>query len=184
LKAPAIARGRSFLYPCYPRKGRQGFSSIFDRYLDKFVKSGTMKTIDLDLEKDQKLENLTNYLRDKKIKLGEEAFQLKIYSYADMTQILYASFLLLLVVYFIVEKKKKESEINPDITGYDKESKTYYQIYLKNYDVNKLESKIEKDFNVDIELEKKNPLDDVFGIWKNESIDLGKIRAKAWQRPK
>ena len=53
---------------------------------------------------------------------------------------------------------------------------------FKYNDVNKLENKIENDFKIDIEVEKKNPLNDVFGIWKNENIKLEQIREKAWQR--
>src|SRR5687767_8548202 len=143
-----------------------------------------MKTIDLDLEKDQKLDNLSHYIKNKKIKLGVEEFQLRIHSYSNIAQILYASFLLLLAEYFITEKKKGKELSKPDIAFYDKERNLYYQVYFKNYDVNKLETKIEKDFNIDIELEKKNPLDEVFGIWKNENITLSKIRSKAWQRAK
>lgn len=141
------------------------------------------KTIELDLEKDQKLDSLSNNIRNKKIKLGEEGFQLKIHSY-EITQMLYASFLLLLVRYFINEQNKRRLQTKPDIVAYDEKSNTYYQIYLKSNDVKKLESKIEKDFNVNIEFEKKNPLDEVFGIWRNENISLGKIRGKAWQRTK
>jgi hypothetical protein len=143
-----------------------------------------MKTIDLDLEKDQKLDSITNYIRNKKIKLGVEEFQLRIHSYGEIAGLLYASFLLLLVEYFISEKKKKEEHNKPDLAYYDKERNLYYQVYFKTYDVNKLETKIEKDFNIDIEHEKKNPLDDVFGIWKDENITLNKIRGKAWQRTK
>ncbi|MGP8215038.1 MAG: hypothetical protein ACLQQ4_05700 [Bacteroidia bacterium] len=33
-------------------------------------------------------------------------------------------------------------------------------------------------------IEKKNPIDEVFGIWKNEDISLEKIREKAWRHNK
>jgi hypothetical protein len=141
-----------------------------------------MKTVELDLERDQKLGNLSQYIKHKKIKFGEEEFQLKIHSYQDIAQVLYASFLLLLAKIFIEEKNKSSHQNKPDLAIVDKQSKIYYEFYFKNYDVNKLETKIEKDFNIDIELEKKNPLDEVFGIWKNESITLDKIRHKAWRR--
>jgi len=143
-----------------------------------------MKTIELDLEKDQKLDSLTQFIKSKKIKVGEEEFQLKIHSYFMVTGMLYASFLLLLVKYFTEEIKKNASPNKPDLKAHDKQGKFYYELYFKNYDVNKLENKIEKDFNIDIELEKKNPLDEVFGIWKNENISMDKIRDKAWQRTK
>ena len=143
-----------------------------------------MKTIELDLANEQKLESLSGFLKNKNIKLGEEEFQLKIYSYYDVYDQLYAAFLLLLVKYFFSEKVKNNKTSPADGLAYDKESNDYYEFYLKNYDVSKLENKIERDFKIDIELEKKNPLDDVFGIWKDEDITLDKIREKAWQRTK
>ena len=57
---------------------------------------------------------------------------------------------------------------------------TYYDLYFKSCDVNKLEDKIEEDFRVKMEIGKKNFLDEVFGIWKNEDITLGSMRDKAW----
>jgi hypothetical protein len=143
-----------------------------------------MKTIELDLEKDYKLDGLSTLIRNKKIRFGEEEFQLKIHSHYDIAQILYASFLLLLVKYFIEERNKIVHKNKPDIAFYDQLGKTYYEGYLKTYDVGKLETKIEKDFKIDIELEKKNPLDEVFGIWRTENITIDKIRQKAWQRTK
>ena len=65
---------------------------------------------------------------------------------------------------------------------HDKKSNMYYEFYIKYNDVTKLENKIENDFKVDIEVKKKNPLNDVFGIWKNENIKIEQIREKAWQR--
>ena len=143
-----------------------------------------MKTIELDLEKDQKLDTLTHFLKNKKINLGEEEFLLKIHSTHNIAQLLYAGFLLLLAKYFTEEKNKSTIQNKNGIELHNMRSKIYYEFYLKNNDVNKLESKIEKDFNIDIELEKKNPLDEVFGIWKNENITIGKLREKAWQRTK
>lgn len=142
-----------------------------------------MKVVDLDLEKDQKLDSLSKLIKNKKIRLGEEKFQLKIHSYNDVSQLLYASFLLLLAIHFIYEKSKKEKGKKTDVKIYDKQSEAYYNFYIGN-DVKKLETKIEKDFNVNIELEKKDPIDDVFGIWKNQNINLEKIREKAWRRTK
>ena len=143
-----------------------------------------MKTIELDLGKDQKLDTLSHFIKNKKIRLGEEEFHLKIQSNHNITQLLYASFLLLLAKYFTEEKNKNTRQNKNGIEFRNMQSKIYYEFYLKNYDVNKLESKIEKDFNIDIELEKKNPLDEVFGIWKNENITIGKLRERAWQRTK
>ena len=143
-----------------------------------------MKTIELDLEKDQKLDTLTHFLKNKKINLGEEEFLLKIHSTQNIAQLLYAGFLLLLAKYFTEEKNKSTIQNKNGIELHNMSSKIYYEFYLKNYDVNRLESKIEKDFNINIELEKKNPLDEVFGIWKNKNITIGKLREKAWQRTK
>lgn len=141
-----------------------------------------MKTLELDLERDQQLDSLSGMLKTKKIKIGREPFQLKIHSIYDISQILYASLLLLLVKYLVEERNKAAHGSKPDFTYFNEN--VYYQFYIKNYDVNKLENKIEKDFNVDIEVEKKNPLDEVFGILKDEDITLGNIREKAWQRMK
>ncbi len=141
-----------------------------------------MKTIELDLEKDDKLQSLSSLMKDKNIKLGEEEFQLVIQFYYDINKTLYASLLLFLVKYFIQERNKLVHAKNFDLHFYDTLSKNYYEFYFKNQDVNKLKNKIEKDFKIDIELEKKNPLDDVFGIWKNEEISLEQIRDKAWHR--
>jgi len=69
-----------------------------------------------------------------------------------------------------------------DLVYFDKVSESIYLFYFKDFDTDKLENKIEKDFKLKIELEKKNPLNDVFGIWKDENITLEKIREKAWQR--
>ncbi len=141
-----------------------------------------MKTIELDLEKDDKLKSLSSLIKDKNIKLGEEEFQLVIQFYYEINKTLYASLLLFLVEYFIQERNKLAHDKNFDLHFYNTLTKNYYEFYFKNQDVTKLENKIEKDFKIDIELEKKNPLDDVFGIWKNEGISLENIRDKAWQR--
>jgi hypothetical protein len=141
-----------------------------------------MKTIELDLERDKQLDSLSGMLKTKEINFGHESFQLKIHSVYGISQILYASFLLLLVKYFIKERNKTVQNKKPDLVYFN--DATYYELYFKSYDINKLENKIEKDFKVNIEIEKKNPLDEVFGIWKNEDITLGNIREKAWQRTK
>ena len=141
-----------------------------------------MKTIELDLEKDKQLDSLSGMFKTQKINFGRESFHLKIHSVYDINQILYASLLLLLAKYFIEERNKAVHSRKPDLVYSSGDS--YYELYLKNHDVNKLENKIEKDFKVNIEIEKKNPLDEVFGIWKNEGITLGNIREKAWQRTK
>jgi hypothetical protein len=143
-----------------------------------------MRVIELDLEKDQKLDNLSLFIKNKKIKLGKDEFQLKIHSNYEVAQMLYAGFLLLLTKYFIQERNKLAHQGKPDFEVQEKQGRIYYDFYLKNNDVNKLENKIEKDFKIDIELEKKNPLDEVFGIWKNENITIDKIRGRAWQRTK
>ena len=141
-----------------------------------------MKTIELDLETDRQLESLSGMLKTQKISFGRESFHLKIHSVYDINQILYASFLLLLVKYFIEERNRTVHSRKPALVYLNDD--TYYELYFKSHDVNKLENKIEKDFKVNIEIEKKSPLDEVFGIWKNEDITLGNIREKAWQRTK
>jgi hypothetical protein len=139
-----------------------------------------MKTIELDLERDNQLDTLSGMIKNQQINLGHESFHLKIHSIYEINQILYASLLLLLVKYFIEERNRSVHGQKPDIVS--RKDDTYYAFYLKSYDVNKLENKIEKDFKVNIDIEKKSPLDEVFGIWKNEDITLENIREKAWQR--
>jgi len=124
-----------------------------------------MKTIELDLERDGQLESLSGLIRKQKIEVGEDPFDLRIHAVYDMSQILYAALLLLLVKYFIDERNKVVHGAKPDLIY--REHSNYYLFYFKNYDTSKLESKIEKDFKVNIEIDKKNPLDDVFGIWKH-----------------
>jgi hypothetical protein len=141
-----------------------------------------MKIIELDLEKDDKLQSLSSLIKDKNIRVGEEIFQLKIHGYTDIYGDFYAAFLLLLVKYFFNEQIKNNKKSSADLSYYDKKSNMYYELYFKYNDVKKLENKIENDFKVDIEVEKKNTLNDVFGIWKNENIKLEQIREKAWQR--
>ncbi len=79
----------------------------------------------------------------------------------------------------LIEETKANKK---DIVYFDKISETIYLFYFKNFDTNKLEYKIQKDFKLKIELGKKNPLNDVFGIWEHENITLEQIREKAWQR--
>jgi hypothetical protein len=141
-----------------------------------------MKIVEFDLEKDDKLQGLSSLIKDKNIKVGEEIFQLKIHGYIDIYGDFYAGFLLLLVKYFFNEQRKDNKTSSADLSYFDKKSNMYYQFYFKYNDVNKLENKIENDFKIDIEVEKKNPLNDVFGIWKNENIKLEQIREKAWHR--
>src|SRR5260221_9609612 len=111
-----------------------------------------MKTIELDLEGDKQLDSLSGMLKTQKIDLGHESFHLKIHSIYDISQILYASFLLLLVKYFIEERNRTVHSRKPDLIYLN--DATYYEFYFKNYDITKLESKIEKDFKVNIEMEK------------------------------
>jgi len=141
-----------------------------------------MKTIELDLEKDQKLESLSSLIKNNNIKLGQEQFNLRLFISHSLGDTIYASFLLLLTKYLsklIEESKNNKKE---DLVYFDKVSESIYLFYFKNFDTDKLENKIEKDFKLKIELGKKNPLNDVFGIWKDEDITLGQIREKAWQR--
>ena len=142
-----------------------------------------MKTIELDLEKDGQLEVLSDMLKQQSIEVGEEVFNLKILFLHDISQILYAGFLLLLVKYFTQEKQNKTTHVNESDLIYGNDN-TYYMFYIKNNDTGKLKKRIEKDFKVNIEIDKKNPLDEVFGIWKNEDIKFETIRKKAWQRTK
>ncbi len=139
-----------------------------------------MKTVELDLEKDEKLESLSGLIRDKNIKLGEEMFNLRLFVSHSLGDTMMQAFLLLTKY---LSKLIEETKANKkDIVYFDKISETIYLFYFKNFDTNKLEYKIQKDFKLKIELGKKNPLNEVFGIWKHENITLEQIRDKAWQR--
>jgi len=140
------------------------------------------KTIELDLDKEKELEQLIAAIRKKKIKVGQEEFYLKLFISYSMTDTIYASFLLMLTKYFskIIEESRKDYKA--DFIYHYKAADEIFWFYFKSFDTNKLENQIEKEFNLKIEREKKNPLDEVFGIWKDEDISLEKIREKAWQR--
>ncbi len=113
-----------------------------------------MKTIELDLERDGQLEALSGMLKRQNIEIGEEVFDLKIHVLYDISQILYAGFLLLLVKYFAQEKQNKTTHVSePDLIYGD--DNTYYMFYIKNNDIGKLKKRIEKDFKVNIEIDKK-----------------------------
>jgi hypothetical protein len=142
-----------------------------------------MKTIEIDLEKEQRLDQLLRSIKSQDIKLGKDEFELIIYSYFKINEALYAGFLLLLTGYFFRELGKSDNK-KADISIEDKFTKQYFEIYSRNSDVNKLENKIEKEFKIKIEREKRNPLDEAFGLWKNDKMSLEKIREKAWQRTK
>ena len=143
--------------------------------------AGTAKKIEFDLDETSALDELTQLLEKKKIKVGRDEFLLTLFTHPSLNDAVLAGFLRLLARYLLLQKSKHEHR-TPDMVAFDKESNKYFLYYFKQPNVKKLESKIEKDFNVKIELEKKNPLDEVFGIWKNEDVSLAKIRAKAWQR--
>ena len=143
-----------------------------------------MKTIELDLEKDLELKSLSSLIKDKNIKLGEEPFNLRLFVSYSLGDTMYASFLLLLTKYLSKLIEESKSNNKEDLIYFDKVSESIYPYYFKSFDTNKLENKIEKDFKLKIELEKKSPLNDVFGIWKDENISLEQIREKAWQRNK
>jgi hypothetical protein len=139
------------------------------------------KIIELDLDKDQELGELSSEIKRKKIKIGKEEFGLKLLIGHSLADSVYAGYLLLLTSYFskLIDESKEDKA---DVMYSDDFSKNLSFIYFKTFDVNKLESRIEKEFKVKIDLEKKNPLDEVFGIWKNDDISLEKIREKAWHR--
>lgn len=142
------------------------------------------KTIELDLDKGQELEELIIAIKKKKIKVGEDRFHLKLFISYSMTDTIYASFLLFLTKYLskFIEESHKDNK--SDFLHFNKISEEIFLLYYESLDTNKLESRIEKEFKLKIDLEKKNPIDKVFGIWKDEDITLEKLREKAWQRMK
>ncbi|MBD0287731.1 MAG: hypothetical protein ICV79_20250, partial [Flavisolibacter sp.] len=60
----------------------------------------------------------------------------------------------------------------------------FYEIIFRDSAANELEKKILEDFGVRIEWEKKDPLDEAFGLWRKGKRTLNKLRDKAWQRTK
>ena len=141
-----------------------------------------MKTIELDLEKDQKLQSLSGLIKDKDIRIGKEPFNLRLFVSHTLNETIYASFLLLLTKYLSKLIDEANDSNKADATFFGKVAENIYLFYFKSFDIDKLENKIEKDFKIDIEIEKKDPINEVFGIWKNENISLEKIRERAWQR--
>ena len=148
----------------------------------RFTMRNVMKTIELNLEKNQNIESLSSLIKNKNIKVGRESFNLKVFISHSLNDTTYASFLLMLTKYLTKLMEESEDDRSIDLIGLDKMSESIYIFYFKNFDTDKLENKIEKDFKLKIELEKKNPLDDVYGIWSKENITLEQIRQNAWQR--
>ena len=86
--------------------------------------------------------------------------------------------------FFIFLQKKKSQKTETATSFFDKEMKTCYEILFENWNVNKLESLIKKDYKIDIEWEGKDAWKEAFGIWKEDKRSLKEIRKKAWQRAK
>lgn len=143
-----------------------------------------MKTLELDLDKDSGLDSLSSILKAEQINIGEDQFRLRLFISHNFSEMVYAGILLLLAQYFAeVRNSANSSVIQEPEVAYNSKG-TYYRLYLKYSDVNKLKHQIESDFRVAIEVEKKNPLDEVFGIWKGKDITIEKIRERAWRRTK
>ncbi|MDQ3847288.1 MAG: hypothetical protein M3342_25215 [Bacteroidota bacterium] len=143
-----------------------------------------MKTIALDLVKGQNLKELSAQVENNNIKIGKDALQLILYSPYDGDEVWQSGFLYLLATYFVEEKNKCSQKTKADALCLHNEKKTYYEIIFRDWAVNELENKIKEDFKIHIEWEKKDPLDDAFGMWKKDKRTLNEIRDKAWQRTK
>jgi hypothetical protein len=142
-----------------------------------------MRTIELDFDKKDQLKQLSATIRRSALKFGKDRINIRLFISHNISDTTYAAYLILLVEYFTKEtvSKPRKSE---EVQDFEKQVSRLYHLYFDNYDVSKLEKSIEKAFKLNIEREKKNPLDAVFGIWKNEDITIDQIREKAWQRTK
>ncbi len=143
-----------------------------------------MKTVTLDLVRGQRLKELSSQIENNHINIGKDALQLILYGPYDADEVWQSSFLYLLATYFVEEKNKSAHKTKADVLCLDKEKKTYYEVVFRDWDVSKLENKIKEDFKVNITWEKKDPLDEAFGLWKEDKRTLNEIRDKAWQRAK
>lgn len=141
-----------------------------------------IETIELDLDKEKEFEELSFWIKKKKIKVGEDEFFLRLFISHSTNDILYGSFLLFLSQYFLKIIRESHGKKEKDDEYFKLFYNEIFSTVTRNFNTHKLENQIEKEFKVKIDLEKKNPLDQVFGIWKNEDISLEKIREKAWQR--
>ena len=143
-----------------------------------------MKTIALDLVKGQNLKELSTQVESNHIRIGKDTLQLILYSPYNADEVWQSGFLYLLVTYFVEEKNKSAQKTKADALCLDKEKKTYYEIIFRDWAVSELEKKIKKDFKINIEWEKKDRLDEAFGMWKKNKRSLNEIRDTAWQRTK
>jgi hypothetical protein len=143
----------------------------------------SMETIELDFDKKNDLQELSTTLKRGAVKFGKDPINIRLFISHNISDTTYAAYLILLVEYFTKETSLFLTKTE-GTKGWGKQVDKLYDLYFDNYDVHKFEKSIEKAFKLNIELEKKNPLDTVFGIWKNEDISVEQIRKKAWQRTK
>jgi hypothetical protein len=81
-------------------------------------------------------------------------------------------FLVILLFVFAKGKKKRF-----------KESEEFLNNLFAKYDTaEELERDIEKEYGINIEVKTKNPLDEAFGLWRDNDINLETIRENAWRR--
>ncbi len=143
-----------------------------------------MKTVSLDLTQGQSLKELSNQIESNHIKIGKDDLQFIVYSSYKGDEVWQSGFLYLLITYFVEAKNKAAQKIKADALCLDEEKKTYYEIIFRGWAVNELEKKIQEDFGIRIEWEKKDPLDEAFALWRKDKRTLNEIRDKAWQRTK
>jgi hypothetical protein len=137
--------------------------------------SAALKTIEFDLDANMEPGYLSNSIQKEHLHIGKDALLVKFLSNHTLNSNLYAGLLLLLSDYLF--HLVKSDNKNTDNSLKDK----MHDEYLKYSDIRRLETKIENAYKIQIEFEKRNPLDEVFGIWKTEDISLDKIRKKAWR---
>jgi hypothetical protein len=133
------------------------------------------KAIEFDIDKDIKLDYLGKSIKKQFSNTRKAPFTIKFLSAHQPSNSVYGALLLLLNDYLFSSFKSvyKKEEIAL--------REALHREFIIQQDIKKLESDIEKMYEVIIEFEKKKPIDKVFGIWKNEDISLEKIREKAWR---
>lgn len=138
-----------------------------------------METIEIDFDKKDELMQLPVQVKKHKLTLGKDQFKLKVFISYDISDTSRAAYI------FFIANLLKNGMKGPKaaVTGYLENINTdLTAVYYTDYSFTKLKKAFEKAFKLNIELEKKSPLEAAFGMWKDEDIDIDKIRKKAWQR--
>ena len=135
----------------------------------------TAKTIEFDLDKDIKPDYLGKSIKKQYENIGKVPFIIKFLGSSNPNSSVYGALLLFINDYLfrLFEQRHKKTKLEL--------KNAIHEQYIRQLNIKKLELEIENKYKVVIEFEKKKPIDEVFGIWKDEDISLEKIREKAWR---